>query len=141
LSEAPPSALALPAQYLLDTHALIWWLLGDPSLSVRARQIIGDPANQIFVSAASGWEISTKFRIAKLPSNAAPLVHGFNRTVLNEGFLPLPISIPHACMSGLMRGAHKDPFDRMLAAQSLSERMPIISNDALLDQFNITRIW
>ncbi|HLY46278.1 MAG TPA: type II toxin-antitoxin system VapC family toxin [Stellaceae bacterium] len=127
-------------QALLDTHALIWWVLGDSGLSVPVRQTIADPANEIFVSAASGWEITTKYRLGRLPA-AAQLATNFAKIILGQGFIPLPITVMHACMSGSLPGPHKDPFDRTLAAQSLAENMPILSNDTALDQFGVTRIW
>jgi PIN domain nuclease of toxin-antitoxin system len=119
---------------------LIWWVLGDATLSAPARQFIVDPANQIFVSAASAWEISTKYRLGKLP-NAAQLARQFPQTVFGQGFIPLPVTIQHAIMSGAFTAAHPDPFDRMLAAQSIIEHMPIMSIDSKLDLFGVNRIW
>jgi PIN domain nuclease of toxin-antitoxin system len=127
-------------QVFLDTHTLIWWVLGDPSLSLPARQVIGDPTNQIFVSAASAWEITTKYRIGRLPA-AAQLATGLPRILSSQGFIPLQITVLHACMAGLLQGTHKDPFDRMLATQAMPTKMPIVSNDPALDQFSVARIW
>jgi PIN domain nuclease of toxin-antitoxin system len=125
---------------LLDTHTLIWWLLGDPSLSATARQFIADPDNQIFVSAASAWEVTTKHRLGRLPG-ATQLATQFPRIVLGQGFIPLPITIIHALRSGSFAAPHKDPFDRMLAAQSVIENIPILSNDPQIDQFGASRVW
>jgi PIN domain nuclease of toxin-antitoxin system len=127
-------------QILLDTHAFIWWVLGDISLSGTARGHIGDPNNECFVSAASAWEVTTKYRLGKLPQ-AAPLAADFPRMVVQQGFIPLALTTVHAARSGAFAQAHKDPFDRMLAAQAIIEGMPIVSNDTQLDQFGITRIW
>ena len=127
-------------QLLLDTHTLVWFLADDPQLSTTASQLVRDMTNQIFVSAASGWEITTKVRTGRWPA-AAPLARSFRAAVASQGFLELAITVEHACLSGSMAGAHRDPFDRMLAAQSRTENMPVISADSRLDQFAITRIW
>ena len=102
--------------------------------------MIADPANQIFVSAASAWEISTKHRIGKLPA-AAHLVANFPQIALSQGFILLAITALHAIRAGSLQGAHRDPFDRMLAAQTLSENMVIVPNDPKLDLFGVSRIW
>lgn len=125
---------------LLDTHALLWWLAGDSSLSAHARQIIADPANQIFVSAASAWEVATKYRIGKLPG-AGPLGVDFAREVRQQGFESLPISLEHAQVAGSLVGDHRDPFDRMLIAQAREEKMALVSNDAVFDAFDVQRVW
>jgi PIN domain nuclease of toxin-antitoxin system len=126
---------------LLDTHTLIWWVIGDTvSLSQTAQDFIADPANVIFVSAASAWEISTKHRLGKLP-NAGPLTTHFSQNVLAQGFVPLPITSQHASLGGSFPVPHGDPFDRILAAQSVIENMPIVSIDPKIDQFPCKRIW
>ena len=102
---------------LLDTHALIWWLAGDVRLSPRARRAIEDESNEIFVSAASAWEVSTKHRLGKLP-DAGPLAVDFAREVRAQGFVPLPISLEHGQVAGALAIDHRDPFDRMLVAQA-----------------------
>lgn len=127
-------------QALLDTHTFLWWVLGEPALSRTARRFIANPANQIFVSAASAWEISTKYRLGKLPA-AAQLVSRFPQIILDQGFVPLAITIVHSILAGAFEAPHRDPFDRMLAAQSLAEDMPLLSDDARIDQFGATRIW
>lgn len=106
---------------LLDTHALLWWLGGDNSLSARARQAIGDEDNEVFVSAASAWEVSAKYRLGKLP-DAGPLAVDFAREIRQQRFVALPISLEHAQVAGALRGEHTDPFDRMLIAQALEEK-------------------
>jgi len=127
-------------QILLDTHAFIWWVLGDNSLSATARGHIADPNNACFVSAASAWEVTTKHRLGKLPQ-AAALAANFPAIVVRQGFIPLAITTVHAAHSGAFAQAHKDPFDRMIAAQAIIEGMPVISNDPQLDQFGIARLW
>ena len=125
---------------LLDTHALLWWLAGDTQLSPRARAAIADPANEVFVSAASAWEIATKHRLGKLPL-AGPLAIDFAREVHAQGFLPLPISMEHGQVAGGLPGAHRDPFDRMLVAQAREEKMVLVSNEAIFDGLGVTRLW
>ncbi len=125
---------------LLDTHALLWWLAGDTNLSVKAREAIADPANEIFVSAASAWEVATKYRIGKLPG-AGPLAVDFAREVRQQGFVPLAISLEHAQVAGALVGNHRDPFDRMLIAQAREEKMALVSNDAVFDEFDVQRVW
>jgi PIN domain nuclease of toxin-antitoxin system len=125
---------------LLDTHALLWWLAGDVLLSPRAQLAIADPMNEVFVSAVSAWEVATKHRIGKLPL-AGPLAVDFGREVAAQGFLALAITLEHGAAAGALEGAHRDPFDRMLIAQARSERMALISNEILFDEYGITRIW
>ena len=104
------------------------------------RGIIGDRANEILVSAASAWEITTKFRIGKLPGAQAVAANVF-QCVATQGFAPLPISLLHAERAGRLPGPHRDPFDRVLAAQCQSEGLPIVSNDAVYDGYGVTRLW
>ena len=125
---------------LLDTHAFIWWLSGDKSLSVKARRTIADEGNDVFVSAASAWEVATKFRIGKLPK-AGPLGVDFAREVRQQAFIGLPVSLEHAQAAGALLGDHRDPFDRMLIAQAREDRMALISNDTVFDAFDVQRIW
>ena len=125
---------------LLDTHALIWWLAGDEALTREARTAIGNEANSVVVSAASAMEVSTKFRLGKLP-NAALLAQNFEEIVAGQGFSELAISVGHARLAGEMNIAHKDPFDRLLIAQSQAEAMVLVSNDALFDGFAVQRLW
>ena len=125
---------------LLDTHALIWWLLGDDALSRRAREAIADEANDVAVSAASAMEVATKFRIGKLPE-AALLAQDFEVVIADQGFIELPISVHHARLAGEMNIAHKDPFDRLLIAQALAEDMVLVSNATLFDNVAVKRLW
>ena len=125
---------------LLDTHALIWWLAGDEALSRRAREAIEDEGNSVAVSAASAMEVATKFRIGKLP-DAALLAQDFETIIADQGFAELAITVHHALRAGEMNIAHKDPFDRFLIAQTQSEDMVLISNEALFDGFAVKRLW
>lgn len=125
---------------LLDTHALLWWLAGDKGLSKRARLVIADAQNEIFVSAASAWEVTTKHRIGKLPG-AGPLIVDFAREVRQQQFAELSISLTHGQVAGALSGEHHDPFDRMLVAQAREEKMALVSNDEIFDDFEVERIW
>src|ERR1700736_5276510 len=125
---------------LLDTHALLWWLLEPSRLSARARRTVANRQNEIWVSAATGWEISTKHRIGKLPSIGGLAANLFQE-IQEEGFQPLSLTFPHACLAGSFTYAHRDPFDRILAAQSLLENLQLVSADHIFDQFGIERIW
>jgi PIN domain nuclease of toxin-antitoxin system len=125
---------------LLDTHALLWWILNDPSLSGRARKAVAERRNTIVVSAVCAWEIATKFRIGKLVG-VGDLVAGFDSAIVAEGFEQLPISVQHGLMAGSLPGAHKDPFDRMLIAQARAENIPIVSRESVFDDYGVQRIW
>jgi PIN domain nuclease of toxin-antitoxin system len=113
---------------LLDTHTLIWWATDDPKLSRDARSVLSSFDTEVFVSAASAWEVSTKVRIGKLPG-AEMFAAEFPSRVGRLGFRELAISVEHGQRAGLLPGAHKDPFDRMLIAQAQAENMPIVSNE------------
>ncbi len=125
---------------LLDSHALIWWLSDDPSLTRNIREIITDTDNTLVVSAASAWELAIKYQMGKL-RKVADLVSDFSGRIEREGFQLLPISAEHGIRAGLLPGLHKDPFDRMLIAQSQAENLPIISNDAVFETYGVRRLW
>ena len=125
---------------LLDTHTLLWWLLQPSRLSAQARKFVANRQNDIWVSAATGWEVLTKQRIGKLPSIGGLAANLF-REIQEEGFQPLSITFAHACLAGSFTQAHRDPFDRVLAAQSLLENLRLVSADAAFDQFGIERVW
>lgn len=125
---------------LLDTHALLWWLSDDPELTRAARRAIAETSNTLIVSAASAWEIATKVRLGRLPT-AADLVSNFSEQIEREGFQLMSISAAHAIRAGLLPGPHKDPFDRMLIAQSQAEDISIISNEAIFESYGVRRLW
>lgn len=125
---------------LLDTHALIWWSLDDAQLSRRAREVIAGGMDELLVSAASAWEIATKYRIGKLPE-ARLLAEDIAGYLRAQGFSGLPVTVAHAARAGALPGPMKDPFDRMLVAQAQAEGVPIISNEEVFDRYGISRIW
>ncbi|MBU2379458.1 MAG: type II toxin-antitoxin system VapC family toxin [Alphaproteobacteria bacterium] len=125
---------------LLDTHALVWWLEDSVRLGRDADAAIRDPANEVFVSPVSAYEIAQKHRLGKLDS-AARLARSFDEDMEAEGFLGLALSSAHARLAGAMPHPHRDPFDRMLIAQALLNNMSLVSNEQLFDDFGVTRIW
>jgi PIN domain nuclease of toxin-antitoxin system len=125
---------------LLDTHALIWFLAGDGKLTSSARTAIEAAGDEVFVSAVSAMEVVTKHRLGKLPE-AGALAPNFEAVVAEHGFRAMPISMRHAEVAGRLGIAHKDPFDRLLIAQSLIEDMPLVSNETVFDQTGARRIW
>lgn len=127
-------------RFLLDTHALLWWWTDDPKLSARARAAIADETNTLLVSAASAWEIATKHRLGKLDL-AAEAVPRFGELIAADGFEHLPITHLHALTAAGYAVDHRDPFDRMLAAQSALESAPLISCDPAFAAFSVQTVW
>lgn len=117
--------------YLLDTHILLWWLYDEPKLSKHARSIISDPENNIFVSPASGWEISIKKALGKLI-----VPDGLDVALEKNNLLPLDITIAHAQLAGALPAVHDDPFDRMLIAQTKIERLTLLTHDKKLKKYD-----
>ncbi|MBO6638958.1 MAG: type II toxin-antitoxin system VapC family toxin [Roseitalea sp.] len=126
--------------HLLDTHALVWWLTGAPLLSKTAAAIIADPEMDVFVSAVSAFEIANKVRIGKW-REAAELADDFEVIIDRERFSPLSITQHHAVTAGLLPGDHRDPFDRLLAAQARSESLTLVTSDDDFSAFNVATVW
>lgn len=126
--------------YLLDTHVLLWWLFDDPKLSEPARSIIRTPENTIIVSSASGWEISTKSRLGKLP-HAGSVARELPVLLRRARMQVLPITMKHALAAGALPGPHRDPFDRMLIAQGQIEQLPIVTSDREFKNYPVNLIW
>jgi PIN domain nuclease of toxin-antitoxin system len=125
--------------FLLDTNALLWWLAGSDRVTERAREVIEDPRQDVYVSAASAWEIAIKVGIGKLavPADVAtwlPVELEHNR------FQPLPISLRHAVAIEALPRHHADPFDRMLIAQAIAEGMTIITGDETFTAYDVRTI-
>jgi PIN domain nuclease of toxin-antitoxin system len=125
---------------LLDTHTLLWAVLDPGRLSPAARTVVADEMNEIFVSAASAWEIATKVRLGKLPM-AELFESRFLDAIADAGYTLLAISVADALRAGRLVGPHGDPFDRMIAAQALGGDLPVLSKDKRLDGFGVRRIW
>jgi PIN domain nuclease of toxin-antitoxin system len=125
---------------LLDTHALIWWLEGDARFSQKLRERLSSAEEDVFVSAASAWEIATKARLGKLAPPRA-LLADFAEAIETLGFLPLPIELRHGQEAGQLPGAHRDPFDRMLAAQARTEGLTLVSADPAFRVLGVAALW
>jgi PIN domain nuclease of toxin-antitoxin system len=125
---------------LLDTSTMLWWFAGDAKLSTTARNLLSLNDTIILVSAASAWEICAKVRIGKLPTGH-DLCENFLGIITEHQFAPLAITIEHGRLAGRMAGAHKDPFDRILAAQALVEDVPLVSNDSAFAAFGVNVVW
>lgn len=113
---------------LLDTHVLLWALWEPDRLSVTARQLLADPRTDLLCSAVIPWEIAIKHRRGRLP-DAGPVLAGFDAHLARLGARELPISSRHALVAGSLDWEHPDPFDRMLAAQALTEGLPLVTSD------------
>ena len=125
---------------LLDTQALLWFLLDDPRLSRKAREGIVDVDGLVFVSPASLWEIAIKIGLGKyeLPM---PFAAFWEEQLPANDFRLLPISVAHTAGVVGLPYHHRDPFDRLLIAQALEEDIPIISSDNLFDPYGVIRLW
>jgi PIN domain nuclease of toxin-antitoxin system len=121
---------------LLDTHVFLWWLEHHPRLPQSAIQAIGHSENEVHVSAASLWEIATKHRLGKLPLPCAS-PEALPALVLAEQMTLLPMLPTHAVLAGSWSQTHRDPFDRMLAAQAKLEKLALVSADPVFHQFGI----
>jgi len=117
---------------LLDTHALLWWLSNDRALGAAAKEAISDGGNEVYVSAASTWEISIKKAVGKLE---AP--EDMDRIVEEERFLKLPVSLYHGEMAGCLPDYHRDPFDRMIVAQARAEGLTIVTSDPDIPRYGV----
>ncbi len=120
---------------LLDTHAMLWWLSDDPTLSASARAMIADPENTVFLSAVVVWEIRIKQGIGKLD-----LPNDFHEVLDNQRFPELPVTVGHAHAIAGLPGVHRDPFDRMLVAQAMVERMTIVTRDKSIAAYDVNVI-
>jgi PIN domain nuclease of toxin-antitoxin system len=125
---------------LLDTHAFLWWIADDPRLSQTARDAISDPDNEILVSAASAWEIAIKVGIGRL-TVPAPAKRFVPSQVQRNGFVALPIQFEHALGAEGLPRHHKDPFDRMLVAQARAEKLILVTDDPLIQRYNVETLW
>jgi len=119
---------------LLDTHVFLWWRAGR-EMRAEAMDAIRT-ADDVFVSAASAWEVSIKAAIGKLRLTAS-----FADGVAQSGFVPLPINLHHAAVAGELPPHHRDPFDRMLLAQARLERLTLVSHDRRLEPYGSAIIW
>lgn len=120
------------ARFLLDTHMLLWWLTDHPELGAWARQAIADGRDEVFVSAASGWEIANK-----RASGTLQTPDDLESRVVANGFTLLPITFRHAEQAGSLPMLHRDPFDRMHIAQAQVEDLVLITNDDQIKRYDV----
>jgi PIN domain nuclease of toxin-antitoxin system len=125
---------------LLDTHTFLWWVQNDSRLSGHVREIIGDSSTILYLSAASGWEIAIKAQLGKLQLSSS-LDQFITEQLTMNGIDTLPISLRHGLHVATLPPHHRDPFDRMLVAQSQLEGLPIITADAQIVRYDVQVIW
>ena len=126
--------------YLLDTHTFLWFINDDLSLSALARGLIEDPENIIYLSIASVWKMAIKVSLGKLDL-PSPFTNFINEQMRENNFTLLQITPEHARIVAIMPFHHRDPFDRLIIAQSQSESLPLIGIDAVFDSYSIKRVW
>lgn len=124
---------------LLDSHAFLWFVEGDSRLSIVARELIENPANEKWLSLASAWEVAVKTSIGKLTLSQS-LHETFFGISSATGIELLPINLDHVLDVAALPFHHRDPFDRLIAAQSLRETMPLISGDPVFDSYGVQRM-
>jgi len=125
---------------LLDTHAFLWWITDDSRLSDRARRSIAAKTHTVFLSAASGWEILLKAGLGRLTFLQDPERFIPEQVAVN-GFEVLPVHLHHVLRIHSLPRLHRDPFDRVLVAQALSEQMALISGDPQIAQYPVDAVW
>ena len=125
---------------LLDTHTFLWWITDDPRLSKKARETINDGHNELYLSAASGWEMAIKARLGKLqlPDSLERFVP--EQLAIN-GIEGLPVQMRHALHVQVLPDYHRDPFDRLLVAQAQLEDIPILTRDPYIARYQVKTVW
>ena len=131
---------SMSTRFLVDTHTLLWWYFNDPKLSQAARSAIRNDEHDIYVSSVTAWEIATKFRKGKL-SKAKSVVDNYARLMVESAFDALFVTTEHALLAGSIVARHRDPFDRMLAAQSIIEGIPVITKDPAIETLGAAVVW
>lgn len=125
---------------LLDTHAFLWFIAGSNELSEKARELIEDENNRVFLSAASLWEMAIKVSLEKL-TLSEPFETLIPEQLALNGVEILGITVAHTTQVAILPFHHRDPFDRLIIAQALEEQIPVISADDTFDKYGVTRIW
>ena len=125
---------------LLDTHTFLWWITDDQRLSAIVRDIISDGENNIYLSAASGWEIAIKAKIGKLslPDDLIPFIA---EQLTVNAISSLPIQMSHTLHTYSLPPYHRDPFDRLLVAQSILESLPLLTSDSQISKYPVQVVW
>jgi PIN domain nuclease of toxin-antitoxin system len=125
---------------LLDTHAFIWWMDADAALSRRARATIASSANECLFSIASAWEMAIKVSLGKL-TGRGQIDRDVPEQLAANGISMLPIDLGHVARVASLPFHHRDPFDRLLAAQALGEGIAIVSADRVFESYGVKRVW
>ena len=125
---------------LLDTHTFLWWVEGAPKLSRKAREMLADPDNECLVSLASAWELAIKTNLGKLQL-ALPVSRYVTEHIAANGFRVLGIELAHVARTEKLDLYHRDPFDRLLIAQALEEKLPVVTADPVFRKYGVKRIW
>lgn len=125
---------------LLDTHAFLWWVAGSRELSRKARSAIGSGRNECLVSVASAWEIAIKISLGRLRIDGS-LDRFLAEQIAANAFQPLPIDLKHAARVATLPFHHRDPFDRLLAAQALAEDLTLVTDDPAFARYGVRRVW
>lgn len=124
----------------LDTHALLWFVWDHAHLSDHTRNLMCDSNNELLLSTGTIWEIGIKVGLNKLPL-AEPYEDFMSRCVAANNLTILEISVKHVGVFTTLPFHHRDPFDRLIIAQALSEGIPVVSGDAAFDAYSVTRVW
>ena len=125
---------------LLDTHAFLWWVQDAGVLSKRARAVIAEPENECFLSLASCWEIAIKLSLGNLKLSA-PIERFIPEQLMINGFRQLDIGFRHIARVASLAFHHRDPFDRLLAAQALEDGLTVVSADTVFRRYGVKRVW
>lgn len=125
---------------LLDTHTFLWWIIDNPQISSRVRDIMSNSSNELFLSAASCWEIAIKAKIGRIKLPDRPQIFVSQQMALNT-IQGLPIQISHALHVFNLPHHHKYPFDRIIIAQAQLEKLPILTSDAMISKYKVKIIW
>ncbi len=125
---------------LLDTRAFLWWGVDSPKLSARARDIIANPQNNLFLSVASGWEMAIKAGLGKLQTPGGLETFVSEQLSLNA-IQVLPVALRHALHVYHLPQHHRDPFDRLLIAQSQLEQLPLLTSDHVFSSYAAKVLW
>jgi PIN domain nuclease of toxin-antitoxin system len=123
-------------KFLLDTHALLWWLADDDQLGVKAREAVADPANDVLISMASLWEIAVKVRVGKLQADIEEIINAVQR----EGFTVLDVGLAHLVTLAGLPMHHRDPFDHLLIAQAMTEDATFMSEDKNVARYSVRMV-
>ena len=125
---------------LIDSHVIVWWVDRDNLLSSDAHAAVADPSNDLLISAATIWEISIKTSLGKLSLSLA-YRQWMDQAIQNLRAAILPVTVEYADVQAGLPQHHRDPFDRLIIAQSTVEQIPIVSSDPVLDDYGVNRLW